>query len=175
MQHLLDDLLELSRIGRVAHPPRAVSLDKLAREALDLVAGRLTARGVHVDIAEELPIVFGDRSRLLQVLQNLLDNAIKFMGDQPAPRIVIGARQEATETVCYVRDNGIGIDPRYHLTIFGLFQRLEASDEGTGIGLTLVKRIIEVHGGRVWVESAGLHCGSTFYFTLPRQQERTTA
>lgn len=175
MQRLLDDLLELSRIGRIAHPPQVVALDQLVQEALHLVTGRMLARDVQVEIVSELPLVFCDRSRLLQVFQNLLDNAIKFMGTQPAPRIVIGARQDNTETVCYVRDNGIGIEPPYHHKVFELFQRLNASDEGTGIGLTLVQRIIEVHGGRVWVESAGQNCGSTFYFTLPQHQEHSIA
>jgi signal transduction histidine kinase len=77
-------------------------------------------------------------------------------------------RHEAEETVCYVRDNGIGIAPRYHDKVFGLFERLDGASDGTGIGLTLVKRIVEVHGGRVWVESAGEGHGSTFCFTLPR-------
>jgi signal transduction histidine kinase len=101
------------------------------------------------------------------VLQNLLDNAVKFMGAQPQPRIHFGMRREAEEIVCYVRDNGIGIASRYHEKVFGLFERLDDSSDGTGIGLTLVKRIIEVHGGRIWVESAGEGHGSTFCFTLP--------
>lgn len=175
MQRLLDDLLELSRVGRVVHPPQAVLLDRLVQEALDLVTGRMIARGVQVEIASELPLVFCDRYRLLQVFQNLFDNAIKFMGEQAAPRIVIGARCDNTETVCYVRDNGIGIEPCYHHRVFGLFQRLDASDDGTGIGLTLVQRIIEVHGGRVWVESEGHNCGSAFYFTLPQHQKHGSA
>jgi signal transduction histidine kinase len=100
------------------------------------------------------------------VLQNLVDNAVKFMGTQPTPRIEIGYRQEEKETVYYVQDNGVGIDPRYHEKVFGLFERLESEGDGTGIGLALVKRIIEVHGGRIWVESAGQGCGSTFCFTL---------
>jgi len=114
----------------------------------------------------------GDRPRLLEVLQNLLDNAVKFMGAQPQPCVHIGMRREGAETVCYVRDNGIGIAPRYHAQIFGLFERLDVASDGTGIGLTLVKRIIEVHGGRLWVESAGEGHGSTFCFTLPWQEAR---
>lgn len=168
MRLLLDDLLELSRIGRLMNPSQAVPLDTLVREAVDLVAGQLSARGVRVDIAPNLPVVCGDRPRLVEVLQNLLDNAVKFMGAQPEPRIEIRARQEAGETVCYVQDNGVGIEPRYHHKIFGLFERLDQTVEGTGIGLALVKRIVEIHGGRIWVESAGQGQGSTFYFTLPR-------
>jgi signal transduction histidine kinase len=169
MQRLLDELLELSRIGRVVHPLTEIPLSALAHEAVTLVGGQIAARGVRVHIAPDLPVVVGDRSRLLEVLQNLVDNAVKFMGTQPTPRIEIGCRQEEKETVYYVQDNGVGIDPRYHEKVFGLFERLESEGDGTGIGLALVKRIIEVHGGRIWVESAGKGCGSTFYFTLSQQ------
>ena len=169
MQRLLDELLELSRIGRVVHPLTEIPLSALAHEAVTLVGGQIAARGVQVHIAPDLPVVVGDRPRLLEVLQNLVDNAVKFMGTQTTPRIEIGCRQEEKATVYYVRDNGVGIDPRYHAKVFGLFERLEPGGDGTGIGLALVKRIIEVHGGRIWVESAGRGCGSTFCFTLSQQ------
>jgi signal transduction histidine kinase len=168
MQRLLDALLELSRIGRVVHPLTEIPLRALVHEAVTLVGGQIAARGVQVQIAPDLPVVMGDRPRLLEVLQNLVDNAVKFLGTQPTPRIEIGWRQTAHDTVYYVRDNGMGIDPRYHETIFGLFERLEAEGDGTGIGLALVKRIVEVHGGCIWVESAGQGWGSTFCFTLPQ-------
>jgi PAS domain S-box-containing protein len=172
MQRLLNELLELSRIGRVVNPLTEVALHDLAQEAVTLVSGQITARGVQVRIAPDLPVVLGDRPRLLEVLQNLLDNAVKFMGAQPQPCIHIGVRREGQETVCYVRDNGIGIAPRYHEKVFGLFERLDKSSDGTGVGLALVKRIIEVHGGRIWVESAGQGHGSTFCFTLPFQRAK---
>jgi PAS domain S-box-containing protein len=173
MQRLLDELLELSRIGHVANPLTEVPLSELAREAVTLVGGQLVARGVQVHITPHLPVVRGDRPRLLAVLQNLLDNAIKFMGAQPAPQIEIGARQEGEQTICYIHDNGVGIEPRYHEKVFGLFERLDVSSGGTGMGLALVKRILEVHGGRIWVESAGQGHGSTFCFTLPLRGEGT--
>ena len=106
--------------------------------------------------------------RLLEVFQNLVDNAVTFMDTQSEPRIEIGAWRNGSEVRCFVRDNGLGIEPRYHEKVFGLFERLNASVEGTGIGLALVKRIVEVHGGKIWVESAGLGHGSTFWFTLPQ-------
>jgi signal transduction histidine kinase len=100
------------------------------------------------------------------VIQNLVDNAVKFMGNQPKPHITIGAtKNEKHETVFFVRDNGIGIDSQYHERIFTLFSKLNADTEGTGIGLTLIKRIIEVHNGRIWLESEPGK-GTTFYFTL---------
>ena len=104
------------------------------------------------------------------MVQNLVTNAIKFMGDQPQPVIQIGsagADSEAGFSVFFVKDNGIGIEPQYHERVFGLFNRLNPENEGTGIGLALVKRIIEVHGGRIWLESEGRNLGSTFFFTLP--------
>ena len=167
MGDLLDDLLELSRIGRLANPPENVSLEGLAGEAVELLQGRLQGKRVRVDVSSDLPVVYGDRTRLLEVLQNLIDNAVKYMGDEPEPRIEIGSRQDEDETVCFVRDNGIGIDKRFHDKVFGLFDQLEPTTEGTGIGLALVKRIIEVHGGRIWIESEGAGCGSTFCFTIP--------
>jgi signal transduction histidine kinase len=91
MQRLLDELLELSRIGRLMNPPEEVSFEAIAREAIELVRGRIEARGVEVVIAPALPTVYGDRARLVEVVQNLLDNACKFMGDQPQPRVEIGA------------------------------------------------------------------------------------
>ena len=103
-------------------------------------------------------------------LQNLIDNAVKYMGEQPAPRVEIGAEVNDEVVVCSVRDNGIGIEPRHHERIFGLFEQLDQKMEGTGIGLALVQRIVEMHGGRIWVESEGQGHGSTFWFTLPRKR-----
>lgn len=168
MQMLLDELLTLSRIGRLSNPPEDIPMSELAREAVQQVSGQIREGGVEVVIAPDLPTVHGDHPRLLEVIQNLIDNAVKFMGDQPRPRVEVGARKEGGETVFFVRDNGIGIDPRYHEKIFGLFERLSADTEGTGIGLALVKRIVEVHGGRIWIEP-GDGQGTTFCFTLPER------
>ena len=89
------------------------------------------------------------------------------MDSQPAPRVEVGARPDNGSVVCWVKDNGMGIDPRYHEKVFGLFEQLDPSQEGSGIGLALVRRIVELHGGKIWVESAGAGQASTFYFTLP--------
>jgi signal transduction histidine kinase len=168
MDRLLKDVLELSRIGRLVNKPQNVPFGELVMDALEIVHGQFEKRGVTVHTQPNLPVIYGDNPRLLEVLQNLLDNAAKYMGDQPHPRIEIGQQgEEHNKLIFFVRDNGIGIPPEYHGRIFGLFDKLDAKSDGTGIGLTLVKRIIEVHGGRIWVESeAGK--GSTFYFTLPR-------
>ena len=169
MQRLLNELLELSRVGRIKNESVSLSFEELAHEATELVQGRMMERGVEVHIAANLPTVFGDRARLVEILQNLLDNAAKFMGDQKQPRIEIGHSGEDPEggmPIFYVRDNGMGIAPEHHERVFGLFNKLDPKTDGTGIGLALVKRIVEVHGGRIWVQSeAGK--GSTFFFTLP--------
>lgn len=175
MQQMLDELLALSRIGRVAAPRQPLSLTELAQEAAGLVAGRITERGVVVEVAPAMPVVLVDRLRMVEVFQNLLDNAVKFMGDQPSPRVEVGTREEGGTVVCYVRDNGCGIDPKHHERIFGLFDQLDKTHEGTGIGLTLVRRIVEVHGGRIWVASEGPGHGSTFCFTLGPSREEGAA
>ena len=167
MHDTLSDLLELSRIGRIANPPEEVDLAQLTREALETVHGRLQARNVTIQIAPDLPVVCGDRVRLREVFENLIDNAAKHFGDQPAPLIEIGVRKDGDENVYFIKDNGLGIDAKYHKRIFGLFDKLDATSEGTGIGLAIVKRIIETHGGRIWVESDGHGKGSTFCFTIP--------
>ena len=167
MHALLTDLLELSRIGRMMNAPVDIPFDSLVRDALDLAHGQIEKHNVTIQIQSNLPVVHGDRQRLTEVLQNLLDNATKYIGDQTDPLIEIG--QHGTDNgrpTFFVRDNGIGIASEYHDRIFGLFNKLDAQSEGTGIGLALVKRIIEVHGGRIWVESI-VGQGSTFYFTLP--------
>jgi len=167
MHHLLNDLLELSRIGRLMNKSVNIPFSKIVEEAIALVEGRLMFGNIKVNVENDLPIVYGDQPRLVEVLQNLIDNATKFIGDQPNPRIEIGTSQLNTETLFYVRDNGIGIDKQFHEKIFSLFDKLDPNSEGTGVGLALVKRIVEVHGGRIWVESEGKGKGSTFYFTLP--------
>jgi len=167
METLLRELLTLSRVGRVMNPPERVSLDALARQAVTLLHERLQAAAVRVDIRPGLPVVDGDRHRLLEVMQNLIENAVKFRSGQGEPVVEVGSRPGPDGPVVYVRDNGVGIDRRYHERVFGLFERLDPRVEGSGVGLALVKRIVEVHGGRVWVESEGAGKGSAFCFTLP--------
>lgn len=175
MRQLLDELLELSRIGRAARPPEDVALGDVAKEAVEALAGPIATQGAHVVVANDLPIVRGDPVRLRQIVQNLVENALKFRVPERTPEIEVGVRRNGDETVCYVEDNGIGVEPRHAERIFGLFEKLERGSEGTGIGLALVKRIVEVHGGRIWVESEGSGSGSRFCFVLPEGKQLATS
>ena len=169
MTALLNDLLELSRVGKMMNPLSLIDMNSLVKDTLALLAGAIDQSQVEILVQSDLPVVMGAQKRIVEVFQNLLENAIKYVGDQAAPRIEIGARNDGKEQVFFVKDNGKGIEPRFHKNIFGLFNKLDAGSKGTGVGLALVKRIVEVHGGRVWVESEGVNKGSTFCFTIKMQ------
>jgi PAS domain S-box-containing protein len=171
MENLLSDLLELSRVGRLMNAPENVPFADIVREALERVRGQIEAHHIQVIARENLPVIRGDKVRLVEVLQNLLDNAAKFAGEKPDARIEVGSAgmDKNQMHILFVCDNGIGIDPQFHERIFGLFNKLNPYIDGTGIGLTLVKRIVEIHGGRIWVESE-LGKGASFYFTLPPEK-----
>jgi PAS domain S-box-containing protein len=168
MNRLLEELLELSRIGRKVNPPEDMLLQDVVRDALSLVAGRIAEGGIHVELTTEPILLHGDRMRLVEVFQNLIDNASKFTGEQASPTIWIGTEEGEDGLVLFVKDNGMGVDPRHRGKLFGLFEKLDPSSDGTGVGLALVKRIIEIHSGRIWVESDGPGLGTVFRFTLPR-------
>jgi len=166
MAVLLAELLELARVGRVVNPASETPLAEIAAEVVARAKATPGTENIEFVIHPELPTLMADRGRIAEVVQNLVDNAVRFMGDQPSPRIEIGVRSGAVSPVFYVADNGIGIAPAFHEKVFALFERLNPRSEGTGIGLALVRRIVEAHGGRVWVESDGKSSGSTFCFTI---------
>lgn len=168
MQTLLSDLLELSRIGRLIHSSEEVDFTEIAQEALRLVEISLQEKNIKVSIQPNMPKVYVDKKRIVEAMQNLLENAAKFIGNPSAPQVEVGVQTDNDKNIFFVKDNGIGIAPQYHERIFRLFEKLNADTEGTGIGLALVKRIIETHGGNIWVES-DLGKGATFYFTLPQK------
>ncbi len=176
MEELTNQLSQFVRIGQLGEEIEEFQFSHLAHEASQLVSGRIAESGVKVIVAPDLPTIRANRSLLLQVLQNLIENSIKFMGDQPYPKIEIGARFDQSEPVFYVQDNGVGIDPSFREKVFGLFNRFDDKGfEGCGLGLALVKRAVEIQGGRIWVESEGRGRGSTFYFSLPRPISDTKA
>jgi signal transduction histidine kinase len=166
MDLLLSETLELSRIGRVSNPSEDVPFEEIVQEALLQTSQRIKSAGIEVLVANNLPVVHADRTRIVEAMVNLIENSLKYRGEQQHPRIDIGYRTEADETVFFVRDNGIGIDPSQHEKVFELFYKVNKGSEGTGAGLAIVKRIIDVQGGRIWMESE-LGKGTTVCFTLP--------
>ncbi len=164
MGNLLEALLELSRAGKAMASPAAVDMNLLVADSINQMVGVL--QQVEMIVQPNLPAAFGDSHRIAGVVQNLIENAIKYMGEQISPRIEVGARREGGETIYFVSDNGAGIEPDSHEAIFDLFKKLNPKSRGTGVGLALVKRIVEGHGGRIWVESQGTGYGSCFLFTL---------
>lgn len=167
MAILLDDLLELSRIGRVVNKPQFIPLTEIFEEVLPLIHGQIQQTRANITIQSNMPTIFADRQRMIEVAQNLLDNAMKFSKQDVAPEISVRATIDADHIICCVKDNGIGIRQEYQDKIFGLFDRLDHAYDGTGIGLSLVKRIIDVHNGSLTVESDGDGKGAIFCFSLP--------
>ncbi len=168
MNTLVLNLLDFSRIGRGTESPTPVALGEVVTEVRHILAGRLESAAARVVVEGELPTVMGNRMLLERLMQNLIDNGIKYNSAERPPEIRISARRESNEWIIAVADNGIGIEPEYFLRIFGIFQRLHTPDkfEGTGIGLAICKKIVEQLGGRIWVESHPGE-GSTFSFALP--------
>ncbi|WP_243718945.1 ATP-binding protein [Actinomadura sp. 7K534] len=170
MQALINDLLSFSRVGRMSRPEESVDLNDVARHALDNVETLREETGAEIEVGD-LPEVSGDRTQLTQLFQNLIGNAIKFRREGVPPRVVIDAHRAGDEWEFRCADNGIGIEPRYAERIFLIFQRLHPRDEyaGTGIGLALCKKIVEYHGGRIWLapDGNGDEPGTVFHWTLP--------
>lgn len=162
MDRLLTNTLELSRVGRVINPPEDVPFSDIVGDVISEMNAKL--RGVDIVVADGMPSVRVDRMRIGEMLANLMDNSIKYTANTDRPRIEIGWRPE--DGAFFVRDNGIGIDPAYHDKVFDLFYKIDRSTPGTGAGLAIAKKIVEVHGGRIWIESE-VGKGCTVCFTLP--------
>jgi len=177
MDGLIGSLLNLSRIATRTNPTDVVPLGAMVDAIVDSFRYQIDQKQITIAIGD-LPVVIGDPVRLNQAVSNLVDNAIKYMGDRPVRRIEIGARIDDGTATCFVRDSGPGIPKAKHETVFRLFHRLpNGAVPGEGIGLTMVRKIIEKHGGRVWLEAEPDE-GTTFFFTLrtPKPaslQERT--
>jgi light-regulated signal transduction histidine kinase (bacteriophytochrome) len=166
MQTLLNDLLTYSRAGTTSEPFALTDLNSVLGRAIVNLKNLIDDS--HAEIKHEgLPAVYAHKVQMVQVFQNLIGNAIKFHGSE-LPRVHISAQQENNEWIIRISDNGIGIDPKYFNRIFHIFKRLHSREkyDGTGIGLAICKKIVEKHGGRIWVESEPGK-GSTFCFTIP--------
>jgi signal transduction histidine kinase len=172
MQHLIQDLLAYARVDTRGRPLESTDCERVLATALANL--KLAIAESHTVVEHDpLPTVHGDVVQLTQVFQNLIGNAIKFRGKE-APKIHVGARQQDGEWIFHVKDNGIGIDPKNFERIFVLFQRLHTRQEypGTGMGLAICKKIVERHGGRIWVESRPGE-GTAFFFTIPAKKEKS--
>ncbi|MFO7766064.1 MAG: PAS domain S-box protein [Pelovirga sp.] len=167
MDELLAALLALSRVGRTEGDPQTIHAAELIEQCLVSLSGSVREKQIDIRVAEIDQKLSGDPVRLGQIWQNLVENAIKYLGDQPRPRIDIGVEQRGDIPTFFVRDNGIGIDPEHAERIFALFAQLDPQSYGCGLGLPMVKKIVELHQGSVWFESEGKGKGSSFYFTLP--------
>jgi light-regulated signal transduction histidine kinase (bacteriophytochrome) len=166
MSQLIDDVLAYSRTSRAAMARRPVDLNLLVAGVLDDLRAAYGQADIQVDV---LPTVRADTTMMRQVYANLIGNALKFSAGRDQPQIRIGVSENAGESVLYVRDNGAGFDMTYADKLFGMFQRLHSESEfaGTGAGLSIVKRLVERHDGRIWAEAV-VDQGATFYFTLGR-------
>jgi len=171
MYDLIDGVLQYSRVGRVDEGQVTVDLDKFVRELIDMVA---PPENIEVTIENKLPAFRCQESHMMQLFQNLIVNAIKYM-DKPQGKIRIGVLEENGSWKFSVSDNGPGIEEKHFERIFKMFQALSVKEEfkGTGVGLTVAKKIVDLYGGKIWVESA-FGQGSTFLFTLPKQEQETT-
>ena len=168
MDALIDGILQYSRIGRITRDHESVDLNMLITDIINMLA---PPHHIHIRITTPLPTLVCDRIHLEQIFQNLLNNSIKYM-DKSEGRIEVACRSDASPWIFSIADNGMGIEERHHERIFQIFQTLRPHEEsgGTGIGLTIVKRIIELYGGKIWIESVPEE-GTTFYFTLPHSSE----
>jgi len=170
MQSLIDDLLELSKIGRISNPFEEVSISEFLEQIKEEFQFQIKEKNAKIEINGNMPVIYCDKIRIYQVFSNLITNAIKFTKKGVAPEIKIGCEDRDSYWEFYVKDNGIGIAKEYHKRIFEIFQRLHKPEEfeGTGIGLTIVKRIIELHKGGIWLESEEGK-GSSFFFIIPKR------
>jgi len=169
MYNMLCELLEFSRLGRVNNKKTTFNFRDLIAEVIDTLSIEIRDNKPNFIIDQEFPDICADRIRITEVMVNLIENAIKFTSNNSQPEIEIGNRKNDHETIFFVRDNGIGIDQKYKTKIFELFSKLDPSTCGNGVGLSIVKRIVELNGGRIWIESE-LNRGTTFFFTLPASE-----
>ena len=173
MQKLINGLLEYSQADARVMVREKICLNSIVDKAKELLSTSIKNTKCSIS-RDDLPTVSYENSQISQLMQNLIANGIKYRNDQP-PEIHVAAERQDSGWVISVRDNGLGIDPQYHKKIFNIFYRLHSHKQysGTGIGLAICHRIVQRHGGRIWVESE-LGSGSTFYFTIPTEHKNDT-
>ncbi|HVL39699.1 MAG TPA: ATP-binding protein, partial [Fimbriimonadaceae bacterium] len=169
MRIAIEDLLELSRIGRISSELRLVDVGALVRQLVEEMSDTIRSAGAVVEIQPDMPNLWADSDRLASLFENLLSNALKYGCSDAEARVWVGGQQLPGEIRYFVRDAGPGIAPEFHKKVFGLFQRLDARKEGSGVGLAIVSKVAELHSGRAWVESQPGQ-GATFWVALPERR-----
>jgi len=166
MHQLLESLLALAKAGKIVNNYEEFSINDAVNVAAENLSAIIKTADAQIKIMPGMPSVFADRQRITEVFQNLIENAVKYSQNQPQPFVEIGFKDNGAAKYFFVKDSGCGIDKQYHEKIFKVFQKLDLKTEGCGIGLTIVKKIIESHNGKIWVESPGENCGTVFNFTI---------
>lgn len=168
MDELIADITEIAKLGKIENKTEVLNTNEILDLARDLTSWKLNKANIELNIAENLPEIFGDRKRIIQIFGNLLDNAIKYMGDQPDPLITVAFEDNGDTNSFFVRDNGSGMDEHALTKLFTPFERFHANVKGTGLGLYMIKQISASHGGTILAESEGRGCGTTFILILPK-------
>ncbi|WPD24224.1 MAG: HAMP domain-containing sensor histidine kinase [Candidatus Electrothrix scaldis] len=166
MGQLINDLVELSRVGRIDLDKKQLDMNLLLKKLQEEKQRRFNSANIRLTIERNLPPIHGNESRVLQVFENLLSNALKYAVKPEGTEVTIGGTSKNKEVIFYVKDDGPGIESNFHEKIFGLFQRLDNEAEGTGIGLAVVKKVMQFHEGKIWVESSPGK-GATFWLSFP--------
>ena len=166
MTGLLENLLKFSRLGHRRNSFEKTTFQAVTRDALELTAGLFQSRIIKIKKTHNDITLYGNQAQLIELYQNLIENAVKYMGNSPSPQIEIGFENRSDSVEFFVKDNGIGFDPEYRELIFDIFEKLDPQTEGSGVGLALVRRIVELHGGTIRAESEGKGKGANFIFTL---------
>ena len=171
MDTLIDDILSYSKVGQTQLSKQVLSMKQIVENALDSQNAESNYPKTTIKVAEKLPKIVGDRRMLSQLVNNLISNALKYSGKKEQPLVEIGFKNENDQTVYFIKDNGVGFDPLHKDKIFEVFSRVATEDfKGSGIGLSIAKKVVDKHKGEIWVETTPGE-GSTFYFSLPDMEE----
>ena len=168
MNELISDITEIARLGKIENKNELLNTNEILNLSRNLIKSKLQKENIELTVAENLPEIFGDRNRMIQVFSNFLDNAIKYMGDQPNPKITVSFEDNGDNTIFLVSDNGSGMDEHALKKLFTPFERFHDNVKGTGLGLYMVKQIAISHDGTITATSKGKEQGSTFKFILPK-------
>lgn len=171
IHRLINELTVYCSKSRQYNKQRSISLEKLLNEVLNILNNEIADLKAEVKVVSEMPAIYGNRRQLLDIFINLIKNGIQYVPSRSNPLVEIGCEKKDNQMLFFIRDNGMGIEPKYQNQIFNLFEQLGKKQQGAGTGLAITKRLIEMHGGRIWVESGGKGKGSTFYFTLGEMKD----